>query len=124
MATNNRNVSGLLKAAKEKKKTTLLHVELTLKHMLEEQQTINFSHVAKQAKVSRSWLYKNAMIRNKIETIQQQQSKKTSSSGPLRSQYRPKKVVEHLKARIKKLRQENVKLHKQLEAIYGRMSEE
>ncbi len=126
MANNNRNVSGLLKSAKEKNKITFLHVERTLKQMIDEQQTITFSHVAKQAQVSRSWLYKDAIIRNKIETIRQEQSKKIPSGGTLRLQHSHSqdKVVEHWKDRARRLRQENAKLHKQLEVIYGKMAEE
>ena len=123
MTSHNRDVSGLLKFAKEKNKKTLVHVEQVLKQMLEAQHIITFSHVAKQAQVSRSWLYKNARVREKIETIRQQQSEKMPSSTTPQPQRKQENIVENLKERIKKLQQENTKLHEQLEAIYGRMIE-
>lgn len=118
-----RDVSGILKFAKEKNKNTVSHVEWTLKQMIKQKQVISFSHVAKRAEVSRSWLYKNAIIRNEIETTRQQQSKKLLSNTGHQPQEKQNEVVENLKKRIKKLQQEKAKLHKQLEAIYGRMIE-
>jgi len=71
-----REISGLLKSAKEKNIKTLIRVNETLKKMINEKQIITFSQVAKQAQVSRAWLYKNDEIKNQIEAIREEQSKK------------------------------------------------
>lgn len=47
----------------------MLRVDETLKKMIKENQVMTFSQVAKQAQVSRAWLYKNDKIKNQIEAI-------------------------------------------------------
>ena len=114
---------GILKFAKEKNKSTLLRVKNTLKQMIEQQEMITFSQVAKQALVSRSWLYKNKIISKKIETIRNQQNKKQKPNMIIKGEGNHKKVIDNLKRRLQKLQQENEKLHRQLEIAYGRMVE-
>ena len=123
MKQHKRNVSGILKFAKEKNKMTIAHIERTLNQMIKKNQEITFSGVAESANVSRSCLYKNSKIRKKIETMRQQQNKKSSSSTDVKSQKKPNKIVGKLEEKIKKLERENKKLHKQLDAVYGKMVE-
>lgn len=123
MKQHKRNIRGILKSAKEKNKNTLLHIESTLKNMIKQKQIITFSHVAKCAEVSRSCLYKNSKIRKKIETIRQQQNKKTMVSTALQPAKSETTIVANLKKQVKKLQLENKKLRKQLETVYGRMIE-
>jgi len=123
MKKNNNKIKGILKFAKEKNKATLLQVENTLKQMLEQQQTITFSQVAKQAQVSRSWLYKNEKIKNKIEAIRKRQNKKQQPNIIIKAEGTQKMEIASLKKRIQKLEQENKKLRSQLEIAYGKMVE-
>jgi len=121
-----RDISGLLKSAKEKNTKTLLRVNETLKKMIGEKQVITFSQVAKQAQVSRAWLYKNAEIKNEIEALREEQSKKTpldfvAKDGKHKAD--PKIIIEQLKQRNKNLQQENSELREQIEVIYGKMIE-
>ena len=51
-----RNISGLLKSAKEKTIKTVSRVKETLEKMIQEKQEITFSQVEKQAQDSRTWL--------------------------------------------------------------------
>ena len=118
-----RDISGLLKSAKEKNIKTLLRVNETLKKMIGEKQIITFSQVAKQAQVSRAWLYKNDKIKNQIEAIREEQGKKTPVDLVAKNKPDQKIIVAQLKQRIKKLQQENSKLREQIEVIYGKMLE-
>jgi len=123
MQKTNRDISGLLKSAKEKNIKTSLHVNKTLKKMIEGKQIITFSHVAKQAQVSRSWLYKNDKIRHQIEDMREKQDKKIPSDFGTGEAHGQRQNSDKLKRRIKKLQQENGKLREQLEVIYGKMLE-
>lgn len=116
-----RDISGLIKSAKQKNIKTFLRVSETLKKMIGEKQTITFSQVAKQAQVSRAWLYKNDEIKNKIETIREEQKKKTPIDLITKNKQDQKEIVEQLKQRVKKLQQENSKLREQIAIIYGKM---
>jgi len=116
-----RDISGLIKSAKQKSIKTLLRVRETLKKMIGEKQTITFSQVAKQAQVSRAWLYKNDEIKNQIETIRKQQDEKTHIDLISKNKPDQKIIVEQLKQRVKKLQQENSDLREQIAIIYGKM---
>lgn len=116
-----RDISGLIKSAKQKSIKTLLRVSETLEKMIGEKQTITFSQVAKQAQVSRAWLYKNDKIKNQIETIREEQARKTPLDFVGKDKPDQKIMVEHLKQRIRGLEQENSKLRQQIEIIYGKM---
>lgn len=107
----------------EKNIKTLLRVNETLKKMTGEKQVITFSKVAKQAQVSRAWLYKNDKIKNQIEAIREEQGKKTPVDLIAKDQADQITIVENLKQRIKKLQQENSRLREQIEVIYGKMLE-
>ncbi len=101
----------------------MLRVNETLKKMIKENQIITFSQVAKQATVSRAWLYKNDKIKNQIESIREKQSKKTAIDLAVTDKPEPKIIIEQLKLRLKKAQQENSKLKGQIEVIYGKMIE-
>jgi len=121
-----REISGLIKSAKEKSTKTLIRVNATLKKMIGEKQVITFSQVAKQAQVTRAWLYKNDKIRKQIEVIREKQSKKAPLDlvvKNIRNKPDQKIVVEQLRQRIKNLQQENSKLREQITIIYGKMLE-
>lgn len=126
MPKTKREISGLIKSAKEKSTKTLLRVNETLKKMISEKQVITFSQVAKQAQVTRAWLYKNDKIRNQIEVIREKQSKKTPLdlvAKNVKNKPDQKIVVEQLRQRVKNLQQENSKLREQITIIYGKMLE-
>ena len=101
----------------------MLRVDETLKKMIKENQVMTFSQVAKQAQVSRAWLYKNDKIKNQIEAIREMQSKKTATDLAVTDKPDQKIIIEKLKLRIKSAQQENSKLREQIEVIYGKMVE-
>ena len=123
MSKAKRDISGLLKSAKEKGNRTTLRVNEILQKMIKEDHVITFSQVAEQAQVSRSWLYKNDKIKNQIETIREKQCKKTAIDLAVTDKPDQKFIIEQLKQRIKKVQQENRILREQIEVIYGKMVE-
>lgn len=124
MSKKNRDISGLLKSAKEKNRKTLLHVNKILKEMIMRDEVITFSHVATQAQVSRSWLYKNNKIRMEIETTRALQEQKKPMNSNIKKRRDQTRIISKLEKRIEKLKEENRKLTEQLEAIYGKMIED
>jgi len=123
MSKKPRDISGLLKSAKEKNKKTLLHVNKILKEMIMRNEMINFSHVATQGQVSRSWLYKNNQIRMEIETIRALQQQKKPINSNIKKKPDQTRIISKLEKHIEKLKQKNRKLTEQLEAIYGKIVE-
>jgi len=123
MLKKNRNISGLLKSAKEKNRKTLSHVNKTLKEMIIRNEMITFSHVATQAQVSRSWLYKNNKIRMEIETTRALQEQKKPINSNIKKNPNPTRIISKLEKQIEQLKEKNRKLTEQLEAIYGKIVE-
>jgi len=121
-----REISGLIKSAQKKSIKTLLRVNVTLKKMIEEKQIITFSQVAKQAQVTRAWLYKNDGIRSQIEAIREEQSNKEPLDlvvKNVKNKADQKIMVYQLQQRIKGLQKENSELREQIAVIYGKMIE-
>jgi len=118
-----RDISGLLKSAKQKSIKTILRVNETLKKMIMEKQVITFSQVAKQAQVSRPWLYNNDELKNKIEALREKQDQKTPIDFVGKNKSNQKIIVVQLKQRVKILQKENSELREQMAVIYGKMIE-
>jgi predicted DNA-binding transcriptional regulator AlpA len=94
-------------------------VETTLKEMQQQNDFINFSTVAKKAKVSQAWLYRQPPIRQQIETLRLQVPTKRSIPHPVIAI--KDNIIKQMKQRIKKLEAINTELKKQLEIVYGQL---
>lgn len=112
------NTDAIVKLAKKKSIKVRNRVEKTISEMSLKNETINFNAVSKRAQVSKSWLYKEKDIRERIETLRNQQVGK-AYNPPKKSPQSNDVLIRSLKDRIKELEQENVKLKKQLERAYG-----
>jgi hypothetical protein len=67
------NTQGLLAHAQRKSEETLRRVHQAIDRLLREQQVVNFNTVAKTANVTKSYLYANADVRERIEVLRVQQ---------------------------------------------------
>lgn len=120
----NPNTDGISLFAKKKSELALQRVEKTIKELVRNQELINFNNVANRASVSKSFLYNNLELRNRIEHLRKQQiglksgnnvKRKTSDSSKDVIIASLKNKNEELKKEIKELKQQ---LHKYLNEIY------
>lgn len=116
------NTDAIVKLAKEKSKEVRNRVEKTLSEMSLKNERINFNSVSQRAQVSKSWLYKEHDIRERIEVLRERQIKATYNT-PKKSTRSEEVLIKSLKKRIKELEEENSKLKNQLERSYSQYFE-
>ena len=118
-----RNTSGLEAHAQQKRESAIKRTEEAIARLIEEKRPVNFKTVSEKSGVSRTWLYKEPEIKDRINQIKNKPTNK----------YRPKKKVDNqltnqpiylsqideLKTQIKKLETENYALKNHLEVVYG-----
>lgn len=121
MGNQKPNISGLLDKAIEKKEKTLKRVEQTIKQMIKTQQKINFNSVAANAKVSKTYLYKNQDIKERIQHLRSQQEGTTNIKQVKRNVSDQSKdvIIASLRKRVKELEKENNELREQVKINYG-----
>ncbi|CAK6476443.1 transposase [Bacillus sp. EB93] len=115
-----RNTKEIVKLAKEKSDKTKTKVEKTISEMAIKSETINFNSVSIRANVSKSWLYKNKDIRDRIETLRNQQVRKVMSLKNKKNSRSESILIKSLKERIKTLEAENRDLKHEVEKLYGK----
>lgn len=123
---NKRNTDAIVKMAKNKSNETREKVEKTITGLALEGKTINFNTVSKESGVSKSWLYSNQDVRDRIESIRGKQ--KTSPNGKLkasnqRTDASKDNIILTLKLKIKELENENKKLQEQIKVLYAKIYE-
>ncbi|TKI81001.1 transposase, partial [Bacillus wiedmannii] len=84
-------------------------------------ENINFNSVASEAGVAKATLYNHSDLRERIETLRQQQSQSLTQQQIKRKMNDNNKeaLIESLKRKNKKLEEENKKLRKQLKVAYA-----
>lgn len=122
MGKQSRNTDKIIQLAKEKSHNTRLNVEKMISKMSLEGKTINFNTVSAEAKVSKSWLYKESDIRKQIENIRHRQlNGKILNSTPIKKNKKSEEIlIKTLKVRIKELEEENCHLKNQVQKLYGK----
>ncbi|OOQ91901.1 DUF6262 family protein [Bacillus cereus] len=132
MANKTPNTKGLLNYASEKKKKTQKRVDELIKIMIKERKKINFNSVSEKAIVSKAYLYRDPIIRKKIEELRQQQEGIHNLSKVKRNTSDASKdvIIETLKNKVNQLNQkvhvleiENQKLKMQLKKDLGEIYE-
>lgn len=125
------NTRGLLAHAQRKAAETQQRVHQTIDRLLREQGVVNFNSVAKEAHVTKSYLYAHADVRERIEVLRSQQGQERREqllTEQKLHQTRTDKTKEVLLAardrRIKTLEEENHKLKAQLKEVYGKLYEQ
>jgi hypothetical protein len=107
----NRKIEALQEAAAQKAKESAERVEKALERMIKQGQIISFKSVAQAANVSTAYLYKQEDLRNRIETLRDQQKQKPKSKHPPVASDNSKSVI------ISTLREENKKLRAEIEGL-------
>ena len=107
----NRKIEALQEAAAQKAKKSAERVEKALERMIKQGQIISFKSVAQSANVSTAYLYKQEDLRNRIETLRDQQKQKPKSKQPPIASDNSKSVV------ISTFREENKKLRAEIDGL-------
>jgi hypothetical protein len=107
----NRKIEALQDAAAQKAKKSAERVEQALERMIKQGQIISFKSVAQSANVSTAYLYKQEDLRNRIETLRDQQKQKPKSKQPPIASDNSKSVV------ISTFREENKKLRAEIDGL-------
>lgn len=119
--TINRNTEGLRQNAQKKRQEALDKVEQGIRQLLKEGRAINFNTVAQVADVSKAFLYKEPEIKERIEQLRQQGTKKTPELKQKASDTSKDAMIRTLRDRIKKLEQHNRNLSQQNEVFAGQV---
>jgi uncharacterized protein DUF6262 len=124
-----RNTSGMVAYAHRRKEEKHQRVDEAVTRLLREQQTINFTTVAKTAGVSKAYLYSQSALRERIETLRQQEMERAvrerAAQPPAGKTNASKDLVILAKdRRIKELETENRKLQQQLKVALGKAYEQ
>lgn len=112
-------MAGLEAATLKKKDDTLKRAETALTEMIDKGIAINFSSVAKYASVSKTWLYQQSDLSERIR------NSRASHDGIQRNVEFMTKVaaqqrkIEKLEIQVKNKNEEISRLKKQLEVVYG-----
>ncbi|MFU7514588.1 DUF6262 family protein [Clostridium sp. HCS.1] len=119
------STKGLKEYAKYKSEITLEKVDKAIRELSLTEQKINFNSVSQLSGVSKTYLYNNEEIKNRIEELRQKQLSKTMNQ---RAKYdktsKSKDIVILAKdKKIKELEQENKRLKEQLEVLRGKLYE-
>lgn len=121
MSNKNPNTSKIVELAKQKSLDTEKQVFFTIKNMLKNKKVINFNSVSKESMVSKSFLYKNIGIREKIDMLRNEQKnlKNVVSHKPNTSAKSKDVIIESLKSKIARLENENNELKDALAVKYN-----
>lgn len=120
MSQHKRNVLGMQNAIREKSELAVCRVQELINEMLKNNLTISFNNVAKQARVSKGWLYSQKSICEQIKELRMQNNE-TNFSVTQSSLIARDTVIATLKTRLKKMELENNELRKQIEIAYGEL---
>lgn len=120
-----RNTLGLQEHAQQKRESAFERTDQAIQKLLKEKKNINFGTVSEEAGVSRTWLYNQTDIRDRIEELRNNQTAKKSKINKSASvkqrvinSSKSSEVIE-LQQRIKKLETENLVLRQHLGVVYG-----
>lgn len=116
-----RNTQGLKDHAQQKRDQSIEQTEKAIRQLIKEGRPINFSTVEEVAGVSRTWLYNQPEIRDRIEQLRDQQpGKKKVARSQKASDASNAAMILTLKEKLQKSQAENRGLRQQMEEIVGR----
>lgn len=124
MSSHERNIQGLRQHADYKRNITITKVEKAIQALISTNKTINFNVVSNEAGVSKSYLYKNTLIRERIERLRLNRVQKVTNTNMIdgkQSMGSKERVIAAKDSQIKKLSSENLKLKEELQNLRGKL---
>lgn len=109
----------------QRKANTYQKVDEAIKRLLRANENINFNSVANESGVTKVTLYNHDDIRERIESLRQQQSQVPTTKQQKREMNENNKdaLIDSLKRKMKKLEDENKQLRDQLKVAYAQVYE-
>ncbi|UOQ95709.1 DUF6262 family protein [Halobacillus shinanisalinarum] len=104
-----------------RKEFTYRKVDEAIQRLKRTDESINFNNVASEAGVAKATLYNNQELRDRIETLREQQAQAPTSKQVKREINESNKdaMIESLKRKIKRLEDDNKQLRDQLKVAYA-----
>src|SRR5713226_9276663 len=119
-----RNTAGMAAHAQSRKEQKRKGVQDAITALLREQKPINFNTVAKAAAVSKAYLYSQLDLRERIESLRQQEVeqmlRERAARSPGKTDASRDLVILAKDRRIKELEAENQKLQQQLKVALAK----
>jgi hypothetical protein len=119
-----RNTAGLATHAQNRKEHKRKGVEDAITTLMREQKPVNFNTVAKEAHVSKAYLYSKLDLRERIEALRQQgmeqMIRERTTRLPVKTDASRDLVILAKDRRIKALEEENRKLQQQLKVVLSK----
>ena len=111
----------LKKIHASRKTATYQKVDEAIQRLVRVNESINFNSVASEAGVAKATLYNNQELRDRIETLRQQQAQAPTPKQIKREMDNNNKdaIIASLQRRIKKLEGENKQLREQLKIAHA-----
>lgn len=96
-------------------------VDEAIQRLIKTRKSINFNSVANESGITKATLYNNIDIRQRIETLREQQSQVPTPSQVKREMDDNNKdaIIASLKRKIKRLEEENKELREQVKVNYA-----
>ena len=117
-----KRIEVLNKTQEKRRQECLERTEKAIIKLSQTNQKLSFANIAREAKVSISYLYKYPEIKKRIKYLRRQQEENAKPVKPqLRTEKSSQVIINQLKNRIKKLDAEKKELTKQNEALAGRL---
>lgn len=117
----NINVDGLIRHAETKKKQTIEKVDLAIRKIITSKGSINFNSVSQTSGVSKSYLYKNAEIRERIEELRKQMNNSAKFLKKEMTESSKDIIIAAKNKKIHDLEKENKSLKEQLMILKGKL---
>lgn len=121
-----RSTDAIVALAKKKREETLQKVEKAIRQLIKENRRINFNSVSDFAGVFKSYLYNHTILRERIETLRNQQRQAVSPKFVKRKMSDENKdaMIQLLWDRIKEVEYENRRLKDENKRLQGKMYEQ
>lgn len=117
-----RKIEALQEAAAQKAQEAYERVEKALERMIKQNQIINFQTVAQSANVSTAYLYKYEELKNRIQTLREQQKNQSRHKKvPSASDNSKNVIINTLREENKRLKAEITELRRANEVLAGRL---
>ncbi|WP_399632683.1 DUF6262 family protein [Sporosarcina sp. SG10008] len=118
MTNNNPNVQKIIEFNKNKTTRKEEVVNKVITDLIKGKEKINFNTVAEKSGVSKSFLYKNKTLKERIDFLRNQQNGLSSPKKVKNNTSDKSKdvIIESLRQKVKKLEEENKDLKKQLQS--------
>lgn len=119
--TNYNRSEQLKELHKQRKIDTASKVDLAIKTLIKQNESISFNSISKESGVARSTLYNNKEFKERIKALIEQQSNVPSPIQVKREMNEKNKdaLIASLKRKIKNLEEENAQLKEQIKVKFG-----